>query len=158
MTVSYTLEVANARFGGFTKLLFRWKGSIYRLIYKELLVFCGVYLFFSLFYRWLAATLSPAVLCTCLCLSTELDFPLQVYAHAKAAGGLWARGPLLWPVHQRQLHPSSVSAGWVSLERLCLDQIWKKKKGSPELKINSFYFCCRFLCHYGLQPLVGSVH
>lgn len=51
MTVSYTLEVANARFGGFTKLLFRWKGSIYRLIYKELLVFCGVYLFFSLFYR-----------------------------------------------------------------------------------------------------------
>lgn len=51
MTVSYTLEVANARFGGFTKLLFRWKGSIYRLIYKELLLFCGVYLFFSLFYR-----------------------------------------------------------------------------------------------------------
>lgn len=53
MTVSYTLEVANARFGGFTKLLFRWKGSIYRLIYKELLLFCGVYLFFSLFYRFM---------------------------------------------------------------------------------------------------------
>lgn len=51
MTVSYTLEVANARFGGFSKLLFRWKGSIYRLLYKELLVFCGVYLFVSLFYR-----------------------------------------------------------------------------------------------------------
>lgn len=40
--------------------------------------------------------------------------------------------------------------------------VWTKsgrqKKGSPELKMNSFYFCCRFLCHYGLQPLVGSVH
>uniref|UniRef100_A0A665XDK8 Bestrophin homolog n=1 Tax=Echeneis naucrates TaxID=173247 RepID=A0A665XDK8_ECHNA len=53
MTVSYTLEVANVRFGGFTKLLLRWRGSIYRLLYKDLLVFCGVYLFFSLFYRFL---------------------------------------------------------------------------------------------------------
>ncbi|XP_035025483.1 bestrophin-4 [Hippoglossus stenolepis] len=53
MTVSYTLEVANVRFGGFSKLLFRWKGSIYRLLYKDLLAFCGVYLFFSLFYRFL---------------------------------------------------------------------------------------------------------
>lgn len=53
MTVTYSLEVANARFGGFTKLLFRWKGSIYRLLYKELLVFCGVYLFFSVCYRYL---------------------------------------------------------------------------------------------------------
>lgn len=51
MTVSYTLEVADARFGGFSKLLFRWKGSIYRLLYKDLLAFCAVYLFFSLFYR-----------------------------------------------------------------------------------------------------------
>ncbi|XP_058495517.1 bestrophin-4 [Solea solea] len=56
MTVSYSLEVANARFGGFSKLLFRWKGSIYRLLYKELIVFCGIYLFFSVFYRFL---LSP---------------------------------------------------------------------------------------------------
>ncbi|XP_035490893.1 bestrophin-4 [Scophthalmus maximus] len=53
MTVSYTLEVANVRFGGFSKLLFRWRGSIYRLLYKDLLVFCGVYLFFSLFYRFM---------------------------------------------------------------------------------------------------------
>uniref|UniRef100_A0A4W6BR82 Bestrophin homolog n=1 Tax=Lates calcarifer TaxID=8187 RepID=A0A4W6BR82_LATCA len=45
MTVSYSLEVADARFGGFSKLLFRWKGSIYRLLYKDFLVFCGVYLF-----------------------------------------------------------------------------------------------------------------
>ncbi|XP_024921944.1 bestrophin-4 isoform X2 [Cynoglossus semilaevis] len=53
MTVSYSLEVANVRFGGFSKLLFRWKGSIYKLLYKELLVFCGVYLFFSIVYRFI---------------------------------------------------------------------------------------------------------
>ncbi|XP_056149449.1 bestrophin-4 isoform X2 [Lampris incognitus] len=53
MTVSYSLEVANARFGGFSKLLFRWRGSIYRLLYKEFLLFCGIYAFFSMFYRFL---------------------------------------------------------------------------------------------------------
>uniref|UniRef100_A0A1A8CAK2 Bestrophin homolog n=3 Tax=Nothobranchius TaxID=28779 RepID=A0A1A8CAK2_NOTKA len=53
MTVSYSLEVASARFCGFSRLLFRWKGSIYRLLYKEFLVFSSVYLFFSIFYRFL---------------------------------------------------------------------------------------------------------
>ncbi|XP_030630569.1 bestrophin-4 [Chanos chanos] len=56
MTISYTLEVANARFAGFSKLLFRWKGSIYKLLYKEFLVFCGLYSFFSVIYR---CALSP---------------------------------------------------------------------------------------------------
>ncbi|KAI5085665.1 bestrophin-4, partial [Silurus meridionalis] len=51
MTVSYSLEVANARFAGFTKLLFRWKGSIYKLLYKEFLLFCFLYTLFSLIYR-----------------------------------------------------------------------------------------------------------
>lgn len=51
MTVSYTLEVADARFGGFSKLLFRWKGSIYKLLYKELLVFALLYTTLSLVYR-----------------------------------------------------------------------------------------------------------
>ncbi|XP_041849110.1 bestrophin-4 [Melanotaenia boesemani] len=53
MTISYSLEVANARFCGFSKLLFLWKGSIYKLLYKEFLLFCGVYFFFSVFYRFL---------------------------------------------------------------------------------------------------------
>ncbi|XP_044157895.1 bestrophin-4 [Bufo gargarizans] len=51
MTISYTLEVANARFGGFSKLLFRWKGSIYKLLYKELLVFSSLYILLNLIYR-----------------------------------------------------------------------------------------------------------
>ncbi|KAI7809568.1 bestrophin-4 [Triplophysa rosa] len=51
MTVSYTLKVANARFGGFSKLLFRWRGSIYKLLYREFLVFCLLYGLFSILYR-----------------------------------------------------------------------------------------------------------
>ncbi|XP_056388412.1 bestrophin-4 [Hyla sarda] len=51
MTVSYTLKVANARFGGFSKLLLRWKGSIYKLLYKELLVFCVCYAVLSAIHR-----------------------------------------------------------------------------------------------------------
>lgn len=52
MTISYTLKVANARFGGFSKLLFRWKGSIYKLLYKEFLVFILLYATLSVTYRW----------------------------------------------------------------------------------------------------------
>ncbi|XP_028902586.1 bestrophin-4 [Ornithorhynchus anatinus] len=51
MTVSYTLKVANARFGGFSKLLFRWRGSIYKLLYKEFLVFLSLYALLSVTYR-----------------------------------------------------------------------------------------------------------
>ncbi|XP_056096916.1 bestrophin-4 [Rhinichthys klamathensis goyatoka] len=51
MTVSYTLKVADAKFGGFSKLLFRWKGSIYKLIYREFVVFCLLYSFISVIYR-----------------------------------------------------------------------------------------------------------
>ncbi|NXJ73660.1 BEST4 protein, partial [Trogon melanurus] len=51
MTISYTLKVANSRFGGFSKLLFRWKGSIYKLLYKEFIVFIVLYALLSLIYR-----------------------------------------------------------------------------------------------------------
>ncbi|XP_065602446.1 bestrophin-4 [Cyrtonyx montezumae] len=53
MTVSYTLKVANSRFGGFSKLLFRWKGSIYKLLYKEFIVFVVLYALLSIIYRTL---------------------------------------------------------------------------------------------------------
>ena len=35
MTISYTGDVANASgFGCFNKILWKWKGSVYKLIYK----------------------------------------------------------------------------------------------------------------------------
>ncbi|XP_053572006.1 bestrophin-2 [Bombina bombina] len=53
MTVTYTARVAKARFGGFYKLLLLWRGSIYKLLYKELLVFFLMYLTLSITYRFL---------------------------------------------------------------------------------------------------------
>ncbi|MEJ1282552.1 hypothetical protein NN561_013512 [Cricetulus griseus] len=53
MTVSYTLKVAEARFGAFSGLLLRWRGSIYKLLYKEFLLFSALYAVLSITYRLL---------------------------------------------------------------------------------------------------------
>ncbi|XP_032744351.1 bestrophin-4 [Rattus rattus] len=53
MTVSYTLKVAEARFGAFSGLLFRWRGSIYKLLYREFLLFCALYATLNITYRLL---------------------------------------------------------------------------------------------------------
>ncbi|XP_063607183.1 bestrophin-3-like isoform X1 [Penaeus indicus] len=52
MTVSYQYEVASSTSGGFTRLLFKWKGSLYKLVYRELFVFCIVYGVMSCVYRY----------------------------------------------------------------------------------------------------------
>jgi len=51
MTISYQRDVASSTAGGFTRLLFKWKGSLYKLIYRELLLFIIAYVFLSLVYR-----------------------------------------------------------------------------------------------------------
>ncbi|XP_023420132.1 bestrophin-2 [Cavia porcellus] len=51
MTVTYTARVANARFGGFSQLLLLWRGSIYKLLWRELLTFLGLYMVLSATYR-----------------------------------------------------------------------------------------------------------
>ncbi|XP_077425979.1 bestrophin-2 isoform X1 [Vanacampus margaritifer] len=53
MTVTYTARVANARFCGFSKLLLAWKGSIYKVLYKEFLAFFAMYTAISISYRFL---------------------------------------------------------------------------------------------------------
>lgn len=53
MTVTYTARVATARFGGFSQLLLLWRGSIYKLLYREVLLFLGAYLGLSMAYRFL---------------------------------------------------------------------------------------------------------
>ncbi|XP_037830860.1 bestrophin-2 isoform X2 [Kryptolebias marmoratus] len=52
MTVTYTARVANARFCGFSKLLLAWKGSIYKVLYKEFLAFFAMYASISITYRF----------------------------------------------------------------------------------------------------------
>ncbi|XP_069480000.1 bestrophin-1 [Ambystoma mexicanum] len=51
MTVTYTSRVADARLGTFSQLLLRWKGSIYKLLYREFLIFIALYSSISGIYR-----------------------------------------------------------------------------------------------------------
>lgn len=54
MTVTYSRRVADAGLGTFFHLLLRWKGSIYKLLYRELIIFTVLYYFFSVVYRYSA--------------------------------------------------------------------------------------------------------
>ncbi|XP_029909460.1 bestrophin-2 [Myripristis murdjan] len=52
MTITYSRRVADAGLGTFSHLLLRWKGSIYKLLYRELIIFTVLYCFFSIVYRF----------------------------------------------------------------------------------------------------------
>ena len=63
MTISYTADVANASgFGTFSRILIKWKGSVYKLIMKELVSYLALWAFLNIIYR--------CVLCT----YPEMDF------------------------------------------------------------------------------------
>ncbi|KAM6895708.1 LOW QUALITY PROTEIN: bestrophin-3-like [Xenentodon cancila] len=51
MTVTYSSKVANATFFSFHRLLLRWRGSIYKLLYREFLLFVLLYSILSIIYR-----------------------------------------------------------------------------------------------------------
>ncbi|XP_062051999.1 bestrophin-1 isoform X2 [Lepus europaeus] len=51
MTVTYSNRVANARLGSFSRLLLCWRGSIYKLLYGEFLIFVLCYYIIRLIYR-----------------------------------------------------------------------------------------------------------
>eukprot|EP00095_Tigriopus_kingsejongensis_P008473 maker-scaffold18_size714446-snap-gene-3.22 protein:Tk08473 transcript:maker-scaffold18_size714446-snap-gene-3.22-mRNA-1 annotation:"bestrophin-3 isoform x2" len=53
MTISYQRDVASSTAGGFTRILFKWKGSLYKLIYRELILFQTAYVLLSFMYRQL---------------------------------------------------------------------------------------------------------
>jgi hypothetical protein len=53
MTVSYTSEVTTCRgFSCFLKLLARWRGSIYKLVWVDLLLFLIFYYVINISYRF----------------------------------------------------------------------------------------------------------
>ncbi|XP_029283890.1 bestrophin-3 isoform X2 [Cottoperca gobio] len=51
MTVTYSSKVANASFFSFHRLLLRWRGSIYKLLYREFILFVLLYSVLSVVYR-----------------------------------------------------------------------------------------------------------
>ena len=53
MTVAYSDKILTAnRLGSFTRLLFYWKGSVYKLIWLEVIIYLFVYFFISMIYRF----------------------------------------------------------------------------------------------------------
>ncbi|XP_063783555.1 bestrophin-3 isoform X2 [Pseudophryne corroboree] len=52
MTVTYSSKVANATFFGFHRLLLKWRGSIYKLLYREFFLFISLYTTLSVIYRF----------------------------------------------------------------------------------------------------------
>ncbi|KAL5104927.1 Bestrophin-4 [Taenia crassiceps] len=61
MAISYSSVVATASYGAFFRLLCRWKGSIYKLIWVDLLVFSILYSTIALVYH-LSPISSPSLL------------------------------------------------------------------------------------------------
>ncbi|XP_069575295.1 bestrophin-3-like isoform X1 [Brachyistius frenatus] len=55
MTVTYSSKVANATFLSFHRLLLRWRGSIYKLLYREFILFALLYTVLSVVYRHVLA-------------------------------------------------------------------------------------------------------
>jgi len=51
MTVSYQSKVSSSSSAGFTKLLFLWRGSLYQVLYRELLLFMVAFVIISAMYR-----------------------------------------------------------------------------------------------------------
>ncbi|XP_068232425.1 bestrophin-2-like isoform X2 [Palaemon carinicauda] len=53
MTVTYTQKVSDCKgFGSFWRLLFRWRGSVYKLVWPDTLVYCFLYFICSMVYRF----------------------------------------------------------------------------------------------------------
>ncbi|KAK7070475.1 hypothetical protein SK128_017567 [Halocaridina rubra] len=53
MTVKYTDKVAShGGFGSFFKLLVRWRGSVYKMVWQDMLAYIVMYYFISLIYRF----------------------------------------------------------------------------------------------------------
>nr|CAI5846944.1 unnamed protein product [Callosobruchus analis] len=54
MTVTYNAEVATVRgLGCFLKLLARWRGSIYKLVWMDLILFLTIYYSLNITYRYI---------------------------------------------------------------------------------------------------------
>ncbi|XP_022245791.1 bestrophin-3-like [Limulus polyphemus] len=53
MTVTYSLEVSRTRLCGFSKLLIRWKASIYKTLWREVAIFIVFYYALSVLYRYI---------------------------------------------------------------------------------------------------------
>ncbi|XP_043471768.1 bestrophin-4-like [Leptopilina heterotoma] len=103
MTVSYQYEVASSTSGGFTRLLFMWRGSLYKLIYRELLLFLFLFGGLSAIYRNILTPSQKSVFeqiviyCDSLITLIPLSFVLGFYV-AHVAARWWEQYTAIpWP-------------------------------------------------------------
>ena len=104
MTITYTGRVANANLFVFSRLLVHWKGSIYKLVYKEMLIFCVLYAMLSLTYR-IALTDDQkryVALFHCMGASAVNELFVQTLTHSRNVG-LRQKLTLELYMHVRQL-------------------------------------------------------
>ncbi|KAK6029035.1 hypothetical protein OSTOST_04861, partial [Ostertagia ostertagi] len=52
MTVNYMRDAATVRVGTFIRLLFRWRGSVWKIIWKELTIYLFFYFNICVVYRF----------------------------------------------------------------------------------------------------------
>ncbi|XP_047502630.1 bestrophin-2-like [Penaeus chinensis] len=85
MTVTYSKNIPNTNFCGFTKLLFRWRGSVFKLVLPELAVYMFVYFMFSALYRFALPEDCKRIfekivlICESFSSSVPLSFVLGIY-------------------------------------------------------------------------------
>ena len=120
MTVSYTGDVANSStFGCFNKIMGKWRGSVYKLVYKELLAYISCYFVINMTYRMIIVPKSECNLAydgeTCVRWKThrELFEQVNLTTLVQKKFSLTPRSQLLKlfsdeTVHQRQ--PKAIPA------------------------------------------------
>ncbi|KAH7939255.1 hypothetical protein HPB52_009688 [Rhipicephalus sanguineus] len=98
MTITYSLNVSEARLCGFAKLLLRWRGSIYKLLYREMIIFCTLYFGLSALYRHILNDHQKAIktgLCTYVRHSFSLNPIFALFALVILMGLPWTTMRLL---------------------------------------------------------------
>uniref|UniRef100_A0A914X1I3 Bestrophin homolog n=1 Tax=Plectus sambesii TaxID=2011161 RepID=A0A914X1I3_9BILA len=56
MTVSYVLDVSSSTYLSFTKLLLRWRGSLWKVVWRELVLWLSLHTILGLTYRFVLTT------------------------------------------------------------------------------------------------------
>lgn len=53
MTVNYNLQLSNSKLCGFFPILFRWQGSIWKLVLIEIAIFFSLFLLINIFVNYM---------------------------------------------------------------------------------------------------------
>ncbi|GFQ86829.1 bestrophin-1 [Trichonephila clavata] len=113
MTVSYQYDVASSTSGGFIRLLFRWRGSIWKLVYVEMFFFTAAYFSLTMMYRFFLSDFQKKIferivfLCSTFMDLIPLSFVLGFYVSFIATRWWNQYTAIPWPDKNRRNRSSS---------------------------------------------------